>query len=95
MAEVTKCHLQECKLKAGTRVHVDKTFFYSDANASEKFYGMIMKALPNDNIWVKWDFDNTNSIVSPQDVSVVTKDPLKTDADFTSTAKNNAESEIV
>ena len=45
MAEVTKCHLQECKLKAGTRVHVDKTFFYSDANASEKFYGMIMKMI--------------------------------------------------
>ena len=33
------------RMEAGTRVHVDKTFFYSDANASEKFYGMIMKMI--------------------------------------------------
>ena len=95
MAEAAKCHLRECKVKAGNRVHVNKTFFYSDANANEKFYGMIIKVLPIDNITVKWDVDNTPSIVSPQDVSVVTNDPLKTDTGFTSTEKNNAESEIV
>ena len=46
---------------------------------------MIMEVLPNDNIKVKWDFENTHSIASPQDVSMVTNDPLKTDVDFTST----------
>ena len=60
MAEAAKRHLQECKFKAGNRVHVDKTFFYSDANASEKFYGMITKVLVNDKIRVKWDVDNTH-----------------------------------
>ena len=84
MNEAAKCHLWECKLKAETRAYVDKTFC-SDANLSEKFYGMIMEVLPNDNIKVKWDVENTHSIVSPQDVSVVTNDPLKIDVDFTST----------
>lgn len=46
---------------------------------------MIMEVLPNDNIKVKWDVENTHSIVSPQDVSVVANDPLKTDVDFTRT----------
>ena len=53
MAEEAKHYLWEYKLKAGTREYADKTFFYSDTNASEKFYGMIMKVLPNDNIRVK------------------------------------------
>ena len=65
MAEATKFYLWEYKLKAGTKVYV-KTFFYSDANASEKFYGMITNVLPNNNIGVEWDIDNTHSNVSPK-----------------------------
>ena len=76
MAEAAKHHLRECKPKAGTRVYADKTF-YSDANASEKFWGVIMKVLPNDNIKVKWDVDITHSIFSLQDVSVVTSTEKK------------------
>ena len=66
MAEAAKRHLRECKLKTGTRVFVDKSFFCSDTNVSEKIYGVIIKVLPNDNIRVKSDVDNTHSIVSPK-----------------------------
>ena len=66
MTKAGNHHLQKCKLKAGAREYVDKTFFCSDANVSDKFYGVITKVLHNDNIrGTLWDIDNTLSIVSP------------------------------
>ena len=62
MADAAKRYLRDSKVKVGTRVFVNRAFFYSDGNANEVFFGEIMKVLPNENLRVKWDIDNTQSI---------------------------------
>ena len=53
MADVAKRHFRQAKVKVKTKVYVHKTFFYSDADPNEKFYGEIVKVLPNYNLKIK------------------------------------------
>ena len=84
MADAAKLRLREAKIKIGTKVYVNRTFFYEDGNPDEKFYGQIMKVLPDDSLRVKWDIDNTHSIVSPKDLYIVEE----ADIDFITLEKN-------
>ena len=70
MADADKHHIRQAEGKVKTKVYVHKTFFYSDADPNEKFYGEIVKVLPNDNLKIKWDIDNTYSVVLPKDIKL-------------------------
>ena len=64
MADAAKHHLRLAKIKVGTCVSVSKDYFHESAPVNEQFYGLVMKVLDNGLVRVKWEVDNTQSLVA-------------------------------
>ena len=59
------------KFKIGTRVSVPKTYFMLEANSTEpRFYGEVVKVLDNGDVHVRWDIDQTHSVVMQDDLKL-------------------------
>ena len=97
MADAAKRHVRQAKVKVKTKVYVHKTFFYSDADPNEKFYVEIVKVLANDNLKIKWDIDNTYSVVLPKDIKIVSDLHQDDDIDFSQAKHVNSiqEKEVI
>ena len=97
MADAAKRHVRQAKVKVKTKVYVHKTFFYSDADPNEKFYGEVVKVLPNGNLKIKWDIDNTYSGVLPKDIKIVSDLIQDNDIDFSQAKHVNSiqEKEVI
>ena len=59
------------KFKIGTHVSVLKTYFTLESNSTEpRFYGEVVKVLDNGHVRVRWDIDQTHSVVMQDDLKL-------------------------
>ena len=59
------------KFKIGTHVSVPKTYFMLEVNSTEpRFYGEVVKVLDNGDVHVRWDIDQTHSVVMQDDLKL-------------------------
>ena len=65
MADAAKRHLRLRKIKVGTCVSVSKDYFHETTPINERFYGSVIKVLDNSLVRLKWQVDNTQSLVAP------------------------------
>ena len=71
MAELVKIRKRTCKFKFGTHVSVPKTYIVLEANSTEpRFYGEVVKVLDNGDVRVRWDIDQTHSVVMQDDLKL-------------------------
>ena len=71
MAELVKIRKRTNKFKIGTHVSVLKTYFVLEANSTEPcFYGEVVKLLDNRDVRVRWDIDQTHSVVMQDDLKL-------------------------
>ena len=88
MAELVKIRKRTCKFKFGTHVSVPKTYIVLEANSTEpRFYGEVVKVLDNGDVRVRWDIDQTHSVVMQDDLKLEInlsgdKAELQTPVDF-------------
>ena len=71
MSELVKIRERTNKFKIGTHVSVPKTYFVLEANSTEpRFYGEVVKVLDNGDVCVRWDIDQTHSVVMQDDLKL-------------------------
>ena len=71
MAELVKIRKRTCKFKFGTHVSVPKSYIVLEANSTEpRFYGEVVKVLDNGDVRVRWDIDQTHSVVMQDDLKL-------------------------
>ena len=76
------------KFKIGTHVSVPKTYFILKANSTEpRFHAEVVKVLDNGDVCLRWDIDQTHSVVMQDDLKLETNLPgditeLQTPVDF-------------
>ena len=88
MVELVKIRKRTYKFKIGTHISVSKTYFVLEANSTEpRFYGEVVKVLGNGDVCLRWDIDQTHSVVMQDDLKLEInlsgdKAELQTPVDF-------------
>ena len=88
MAKLVKIRKRIRKFKTGIHVSVPRTYFILEANSTEPcFYGEVVKVLDNGDVRVRWDIDQTHSVVMHDDLKLEINLPgdvreLQTPVDF-------------
>ena len=76
MAELVKLRKRIHKFKIGTHVSVPKTYFILETNSTEThFHGEAVKVLDNRDVHVRWDIDQTHSVMMKDDLKLETNLP--------------------
>ena len=70
MADAAKRHLRLAKTNVGTHVSVSKDYFHESAPINEWVYGSVINVFDNGLGKMKWEVDNTQSLVAPSDFQI-------------------------